>query len=290
MKKTYILTLTTLLLFLFIAPTQAQRGFIKRQIQKKVEKDMREKHAEPQREKGRKALEDITYENDTRYSAPENPVKATLVMEMKTFKKNGKLNETTTTKMVFGDTGECMIMNEGDKNETRMLFDYKGAATYMVNEKEKTAMKMPMINFQKMAEKMADFGTSLDDQDGGDVIWERTNEQKEINGYACRKYIYLNKSENTKMDAWVTEDISIDLSGNHMFGGQIKDFATDSKFSEKSKMDENFPKGMMIRSVFYEKNSDTPSMEMDITSFTKTSDPKYFDLNNYEVNDILGKL
>lgn len=287
MKKTYILTLTTLLLFLFIAPAQAQRGFIQRQIQKKVEKDMKEKYAEPQKEKGLKALEDITYENDSRYPIPENPVKATLAMVTKSFKKNGKINDTNTIKMVFGDTGECMIMNEGQKNETRMLFDYKKAATYMVNEKEKTAMKMPMINFQKMAEKIGGNQVDLEDDSGQ---WERTNEQKEINGYNCRKYVYTNSKEKMKMDAWVTQDISIDLSGNHLFGGQIRDFSNEASVSASSNMDENFPRGMMVRSIFYEKNRDTPSMEMDITSFKNSFDPKYFDLNDYEVNDIFGKL
>lgn len=283
MKKTYILTLTTLLLFLFVSPVQGQRGWIERKIKKQVEKDMKEKHAEPQREKGKKALEDITYENDTRYPIPENPVQATLVMQMQSFKKNGKLDDTNTTKMIFGKTGECMIMNEGNKDESRMLFDYKGAATYMINEKEKTAMKMPMINFQKMAEKMAGNQADLDDDSGQ---WERTNEQKEINGYNCRKYIYLNPKEDTKMHAWVTQDISLDLSGNHLFGGQIKDFSTETP----TEVDENFPRGMMVRSIYFNKKGDNPSMIMDITDFKKSSDPKYFDLSNYEVNDIMGKL
>lgn len=161
MKKSYIVFLTTLLLFFFIAPAQAQRGFIKSKIKEKVREDMEEKYAEPERAKGKKALEDVIYENDTRFPTPENAVQATLVLEMKSFKKNGTLNDTNTSKIVFGKTGECMIINEGGKNETRMLFDYKGTATYMVNEKEKTAMKMPMINFQKMAEKMTSMGTDV---------------------------------------------------------------------------------------------------------------------------------
>ena len=287
MKKLYLFSLATLILLAFTAPVEAQPGFIKSKIKNKIEQDMKEKHAEPQREKGKKALEDITYENDTRYPTPENPVKATLVMETRNYKNNGKLKETSTVKMVFGDTGECMIMNEGDKNETRMLFDYKGAATYMVNTKEKTAMKMPIINFQKMAQKMAERQVDLDDDSG---VWKRTNEQKEINGHNCRKYVYTNAKEKMKMDAWVTQDVSIDLSGNHLFGGQIRDFSTDSASGTAANVDENFPRGMMVRSVYYEKNSNTPNMQMDITTFEKTSDPKYFDLSGYEINDILGKL
>lgn len=287
MKKTYFISLITLI-FLIVAPTaEAQFGRIHRKIKKEVKKDMKEQYAEPEREKGKKAIEDITYENDDRYPIPENPVKATLVMQMQSFKKNGKLDNTTNTKMVFGDTGECMIMNEGDKNETRMLFDYKGAATYMINEKEKTAMKMPMINFQKMAEKLAQGEGSIDDHNGK---WERTSEQKEVNGYDCRKYVYTNTKEKTKMDVWVTQDISIDLSGNHLFGGQIRDFATEAANSAETKMDENFPRGMMVRTIYFDKKSDKPSMIMDVKTFKKSSDPKYFDLSNYKINDVLDKL
>ncbi len=287
MKNNILFTLCIVALFCCTLPAQGQRGWIKRKIQNKVEEDMREKHAEPQREKGKKALEDITYENDTRYPIPENPVQATLVMQMQSFKKNGKVDDTNNTKMVFGETGECMIMNEGDKDETRMLFDYKGAATYMINEKEKTAMKMPMINFQKMAEKMAQ---NFDDMEEDTGQWERTGEKKNINGYNSEKYIYTNPEEKTKMDVWVTKDINIDLSGNHLFGGQIKDFSTLAAENPEITPNENFPQGMMVRMVQYEKNRSTPSMQMDITKFEKSSDPKYFNLDGYEVNDILGKL
>ncbi|EGV42324.1 DUF4412 domain-containing protein [Bizionia argentinensis JUB59] len=287
MRNIYLFSLVTIILLAFTAPVNAQRGLIKRKIKNKVHQDMKDQHAEPQREKGRQALEDITYENDTRYPIPENPVKATLVMETRNYKNNGKLKETMTAKMVFGDMGECMIMNEGDKNETRMLFDYKGAATYMINPEQKTATKMPMINFQKMAERMARNQVDVEDDNGE---WKRTDEQKEINGYNCRKYIYTNEKEKMKMHAWVSPDISIDLSGNHLFGGQIKDFSNISTTASAKEVDENFPRGMMVRSIYFEKNNDTPSMQMDITTFNKTSDPKYFDLSDYQINDILGKL
>lgn len=287
MKKSYTAVLFVFLLLLPLVPTVAQRGIIRSKIKNKIEQDMKEKHAEPQREKGKKALEDITYENDTRYPVPENPVQATLVMKTQTFKRNGKLDETMTTKLAFGKTGEAFIMNEGNKDESRMLFDYKGAATYMVNEKEKTAIKMPMINFQKMAEKMAQQGPEMEADTGK---WQRTDEIADINGYKARKYIYTNPEEKTKVDAWVTQDISIDLSGNHLFGGQIKDFSNWAKTDAKVIEDENLPRGLMVRSVYYEKNRDTPSSQMDITSFEKSSDPKYFKLDGYEVMDILGKL
>ncbi|MDT0294604.1 DUF4412 domain-containing protein [Mesonia ostreae] len=287
MKKTHLLTLTTFLLLLFAVPVQAQRGFIRNQVKKKVRKEMKEKYAEPQKEKGRKAIRDNVYENDTRYPVPENPVTATMVMETKNFKKNGKLKETSTMKMLFGKTGECMIMNEGEEEESRILFDYKGASTYMINTKEKTATKMPMINFQKLGKKLAGDQMDLDDDNGE---WIRTEDQKEINGYTCRKYVYTNMKEKMKMYAWVTQDISIDLTGNHLFGGQIIDFSTNSANTSSVKRNKNYPNGMMVRSVYFEKNRDTPSMQMDITSFTEKSDSRYFDLSDYKVTDVLGGL
>ncbi len=264
MKSTLKISCIILLSFMYMVPIQAQRGMIKRKIKNEVREDMKEQHAEPQREKGGEAIKDITYENDERYPIPENPVKATLVMETKCFKNNGKLKETMTVKMVFGNTGECMIMNEGDKNEARMLFDYEGAATYMINEKGKTATKMPMINFQKMAKKKAESGVDFEDDNGE---WKRTDEQQDIYGFNCRKYIYTNKKEKTKMYAWVSQDINIDLNGNHLFGGQIKDFSKMASSNKIKNVDENFPRGMMVRNVYFEKNSDTPSMQMDITTF-----------------------
>lgn len=287
MKKMQLFISLALVLSAFATPVAAQPGFIKNKIKNKIEKNMKEKYAEPQREKGREALKDITYENDSRYPIPENPVKATLAMETKTFKKNGKLQETHKAKIIFGDTGECMIMNEGEKNETRMLFDYKGAATYMIDTKEKVATKMPMINFQKIGEAMAKTEIDMEDDAG---VWIKTDEKMKINGYNCQKYVYTNSKEKTRMDVWVTPDVTIDLSGNHLFGSQIKDFSAGSENVNTNSLDENFPRGMMIRNVYYEKNRDTPSLQMDVTSFKNTSDPKYFDLSGYEINDILGKL
>jgi len=287
MKKSYLISLTALFLVLFLAPVQAQRGFIKNKIKQKVQNDMKEKHAEPERKKGKEALEDITYENDTRYPVPENPVQATLVMEMKTFKKNGKLDDSVTSKIVFGNTGECIITNVGEKDETRMLYDYKGAATYVINEKEKTAIKMPMINFQKMMEGMSKSNFGSESMDSG--TWERTGEKKEINGFKCEKYVYTNPEEKTKMEIWATQNIPVDLSGNHLLGGQINDFSKMAK-TDRAVADPNIPKGMMVRSVQYEKNRETPSAQMDVVTLNKSSDPAYFDLSNYTVTDIMGKL
>lgn len=290
MKIALKLSVLSVLLFSFLTPSiclaqiPSFRNEIKKahsEIREETRKVVKEEMKEKGKEEGREALEEITYENDSRYPSPENRVQATIGMEMKSFKNNGNVKNTTQMKIIFGPTGECMIMNEGTKNETLMLFDYEGAATYMVNAEQKTAMKMPMINFQKMAEKLAE-NMDVEESTG---TWEKTNEHQTINGYDCRKYVYT-AEEGTRMVMWFTKDVSIDLSDNHLFGGQIKDFSSNKTFQKNL----NAPSGLMVRSTIYEEGEDDPSTQMDITTFEKTYDPSYFDLTGYKVIDVLGKL
>lgn len=283
MNKTVVAAFASFLFFLFAIPAQAQRSYIRSKIKEKVRADMKEKHAEPQRERGKEALRGITYENDTRYPEPENRVTATLTMQTQQFKKNGKLESTVTSKVVFGPTGECMIMNAGEKEEIRLVFDYEGAANYMVNVTDKTAVKMPLINFTRMAAGLSK-NLPATKEDRGE--WTKTSEQQTINGYACRKYIYTDDKGN-HMDVWVTHDIHIDISENHLFGGSIRDFAA---LQIDAEADENLPSGFMVRNVYFEKRAKSPSMQMDIIGFDESYDPQYFDLSEYGATDVLDML
>ncbi|WP_417238108.1 hypothetical protein [Bizionia sp.] len=65
----------------------------------------------------------------------------------------------------------------------------------MINEKGETATKMPIINFKKMAKKKAESGVDFEDDNGE---WKRTDEQQDIHGFNCRKYIYTNKKRKLK--------------------------------------------------------------------------------------------
>lgn len=102
----------------------AQHSAVKRQI----EKDMQKKYADSQRIKGKTELKKITYENDKRYKDPVNKVQATIAFEDKQFDKKGSVKKTMLQKMIFGKNGECMVMNEGDKNETWMIYNYADKA------------------------------------------------------------------------------------------------------------------------------------------------------------------
>jgi hypothetical protein len=61
------------------------------------------------------------------------------------------------------------------------IFDYADKANYVVNPKEMTAMEMPLINFQKMAEKAAKREADRETEDGSPAI-QATDEYATFNG------------------------------------------------------------------------------------------------------------
>ena len=271
-----------LILFSFIYPVaaNAQHGAVKKQ----VKKDMEKKYADPQREKGKEELEKITYENDKRYSNPTNKVQATIAYEDKQI-KNGDVKNTMVQKLVFGKTGECIVMNEGDKNESWMIYNYADKANYMVNVKQKTAMKMPLINMQKMAEAGAKAEAEKSVRDNHSSF-KATGEKQNINGYNCTKYVYTytdNKKYAT-MDMWLTNDINLNLGDNYMFGARLNAY----KFPSSSKNNE-MKGGVMVRTVLYDKNGN-PVSQRDLKEFKKSADEQYFDMSRFKVTDIMSVL
>ncbi len=284
MKK-LILRSIGILFFVSMLPASmdAQPTFIKNKIKKKIEEKMIEEHAEPQREKGREALKGVTYENDSRFPEVKNRVKATIDMQMKSFNNKGQAKDEINSKLVFGPSGECMVMNVGAKDESWMIFNYDDAANYMVDVKSKSATKMPMINIGSMVKGIAKSMPSAEEPQG---TWTKTSEKQNINGFNSTKYVYKDQ-DGTSMDIWATNDISLDLSDNFMFGGHIMDYAVD--VNENAVVDPNVPRGMMVRNIAYDKKA-RPTSQMDITKFEKSYDAKYFDLSGFKINDVMSGL
>jgi hypothetical protein len=265
----------------FCSAVHAQHGAVKQQIKK----DMEKKYADSQRIKGKTELEKITYENDKRYKDPVNKVQATIAFEDKEFNKKGETKKTMLQKIVFGKNGECIVMNEGDKNESWMIYNYADKANYIVNVKEKTAIKMPLINMQKMAEA----GAKAEAEKNGTTdhsSFKATGEKQNINGYNCVKYIYTytdNKRYST-MDMWLTNDISLNLGDNYMFGARLNAY----KFPASSQ-NKDIKGGVMVRTVLYDKNG-TAVSQRDLKEFKKVADEQYFDMSKFKVTDVMGLL
>lgn len=284
MKSINILPAFLLLLaFLFIYPivTQAQRSIVRKQVQK----DMEKKYADSQRVKGKTELEKITYENDKRYKDPTNKVQATISFEDKELNKKGDVKKTMVQKIVFGKTGECIVMNEGDKNETWMIYNYADKANYMVNVKQKTAVKMPLINMQKMAEAGAKYEAEKN-VTGNGSSWKATGEKQNINGYNCTKYIYTyaDNSRYSTMDVWISTELSLNLGDNYMFGARLNAY----KFSENTQYKE-MKGGIMVRTVLYDKKGN-PVTQRDLKEFKKSADEEYFDMSRFKVTDVMSVL
>lgn len=259
----------------------AQHSTIKRQI----EKDMKKKYADSQRLKGKAELQKVTYENDKRYKDPTNKVQATIAFEDKELDKKGAVKKTMIQKIVFGKTGECIVMNEGDKNESWMIYNYADKANYMVNVKQKTAMKMPLINMQKMAEAgaKAEAEKTVTDKHGS---FKATAEKQVINGYNCTKYVYTytDSKRYTTMDMWLTNDVSLNLGDNYMFGARLNAYKVPATAQNKE-----MKGGFMVRTVLYDKNG-KPVSQRDLTEFKKSADEQYFDMSKFKVTDMMGLL
>jgi len=263
------------------AASFAQHAAVKQQIQK----DMEKKYADSQRIKGKTALQKITYENDNRYKDPTNKVQATITFEDKELDKKGAVKKTIIQKMVFGKTGECIVMNEGDNNESWMIYNYADKANYMVNVKQKTAMKMPLINMQKMAEAGAKAQAEKNTTDNHSS-YKATGEKQDINGYSCTKYVYTytdNKRYAT-MDMWLTNDISLNLGDNYMFGARLNAYKFPANAQNKE-----MKGGVMVRTVLYDKNGN-PVSQRDLKEFKKSADEQYFDMSKFKVTDMMGLL
>lgn len=260
---------------------EAQRGRVRREI----EKDMEHKYADSQRTKGREELKKVTYENDKRYKDPANKVQATLVFEHKDLKKNGEVKRTMVQRMIFGKTGECIVSDEGSKNESWMVYNYADKANYMVMLKDKKAMKMPLINMQKMAEASAKREAENNAPASNDG-WKATGETQVINGYNCTlyKYTYTKDYHTRSFDAWVSKEVKLDLGDNYMMGARLNEYKYKGSASNK-----DMPNGFMVRMIIYDKNGVAVS-QRDLKEFKMSADEKYFDMSPFRVTDVMSVL
>ncbi len=258
-----------------------QPSSVKRGIERSIEK----KYADPQRKKGKEEIAKVTYENDKRYQDPNNKVQATIAFEDKDFNKKGEVKSTMLSKIIFGKTGECMVMREGEKDEMWMIFNYADKANYMVNVRDKTAMKMPLINMKKMIEKGAQKEAERMDN-GEKASWQATEEREKINGYNCRKFIYTypDNPRFSTMDAWVSTEVRLDLGDNYMLGARLNTY----KFPQNTEY-KDMINGFMVRSILYNKKG-KPENQRDLLEFKRSADEKYFDLSAFKINDILSGL
>jgi hypothetical protein len=277
-----ILAAFALSLLLFkTAEAQPGRSYAREAVRKNVEKRMDSTY----RKQGRKAVGDITYENDKRYKDPNNKVVATLAFVDSTFKKE-RVKSVTGTAMVFGKHGEAYVTRDelkpNEPDQQWFVYNYQEKANYIVMPKTKEAMKMPLINMQKMAERAAKKAAEdLEDGDGNSI--EATDEYATFMGYKARKFVYR-QSNGTVIDQWVSTTLKLNLGDNYVMGARLNAY----RFPENPKY-KDMSNGFVVRMVQYDKKG-AIKYTRTISRFEKTADEKYFDLSGFKVNDVLGTL
>jgi len=276
-----ILPILALLGAAFVAGAQPGSSYVRDAVRRNVEKKMDSTY----RKQGRKAVSDVTYNNDKRYKDPNNKVVATIAFVDSSFKKE-RPKSVTSTAIVFGKNGEAYVtrneMKPDEPDQQWLVFNYADKANYVVIPKTKEAMKMPLINMQKMAERAAKKAAEDMEEDGGNSI-EVTDEYATIQGYKARKFI-LTLSNGTTMDEWVSTALKLNLGDNYVMGARLNAY----KFPENPKYKE-MANGFVVRLVQYDKKGKVKYTRT-LSRFEKTADEKYFDLSSFKVSDVLGIL
>lgn len=138
-------------------------------------------------------------------------------------------------------------------------------------------------------QKMAEAGAKAEAEKGKPADhgeFKATGEKQVINGYNCTKYVYTyNDSKRYgSMDMWLTNEISLNLGDNYLFGARLNAYKYPAGTSNSE-----MKGGMAIRTVMYDKNGNITS-QRDITQFSKSADEQYFDMSRFTVKDVLDQL
>jgi hypothetical protein len=262
--------------------TFGQGAIIRNQIRKNIE----EKQGAAQKEKGVKAIEDITYDNDKRYKDFKGNTQATFEFFEVEFDKKGQEKRKRTDKIIFGKLGECMAMNVGEKSESWTIANYIDKAHYMVQVKDKTAMKMPLMNFRKMADRVAQKQELAQiDKEGTKGKWRATTEMQKINGYNCVKYIYTypEGAAYKSFHVWVTKDVKIIVDAYYFMGTQI------GQLLPKQKVDPSMPDGFIVLSRLYKANNLLVT-ERELVRAENKTEERYFDLSGFKITGVTDAL
>ena len=277
MKSIFFLCFIALLPTLAFAQpgSSTARHYTRKAIEKKADSTYRKD--------GRKAVNDVTYDNDKRYKDPNNKVQATIIYNDTSFKRGGKVRDVTSSTTAFGKTGEAYVTRDElkGKDESWLIFNYADKANYMVFPSDKTAMKMPLINFQKMIEKAA--AKEAERQGDGQTV-VATDQYATIAGHRAR--LFKTKGlRGEDMDLWIAKDLRLELGNNYMMGARLNAY----KFPDNGAY-KDMAGGFVVRTVMYDKKGEI-TWTRTLREFTKgKADARYFDLSPYKVNDVLGGL
>jgi tetratricopeptide (TPR) repeat protein len=166
-------------------------------------------------------------------------------VEIRTKEKKKKKEEVVNMDMFYGKGCYMMGMQdeEGRTVPMKTLMDLKNNSSLMLNDEEMTGMA---ISMDFMTDKISE--AIENDQDSTDVnyTFTKTGKTKMIAGYSSDEYLI--ETDESTMNVWYTDDITIDIHDN------MSEFSMFGSFSGAMA---NTPKGqaagMMMESHMVEK-------------------------------------
>jgi len=169
-------------------------------------------------------------------------------IEIKTQEKKKKDKvETVNMNMFYGeDCYMAIVVDEEQKTTPKNLMDLKNNTSVMLNDTDMSAMAISMdFVTSKINDAVVNDSTDADSE----YTFTKTGNTKTIAGYLCEEYII--ESDESKMNVWYTDDITIQM---HQNMGQYAMFGSfSSAISEGS---DGKLVGTMMESHMVEKTGD----------------------------------
>src|SRR5690606_2995738 len=105
------------------------------------------------------------------------------------------------------------MIDEKTGEESFMIYDFDKNTVIMLNEKEKTGMAFNMNAFKsgKTLAKEKQEKNNPSYQKDTDVTCSNTGKSKNLIGYNCKGYNCIDKDEDIRYEAWITEKSGIDF-------------------------------------------------------------------------------
>lgn len=273
------------MVLLIQSQTWSQRGVIRRQVEKDVERKLEDKYSDD-RQKGEKAVDerlDRMDELDAEFRAGVKPF-PTLSYKMSVeYPEKPKNN----TEMYFAfkqfDCAMRMEAKPDSKEETRIITNFKsGKAVTLTTDRKgrKTGMEMDMKLMTSMARGSANKENELIEE--GKVEIKVTDEYKTINGYKCRKYIYEHPQYTAFI--WVTND-RLPVNARD-FSFAMANAMNGSKGAPNTACYQKLKGGVCIQTHIIPKQSRMEETIMTYTDFSNSAPEAMFTTAGYEIQQM----
>ncbi len=249
MKRFLILSVAVL--FSSNIYAQPGRGYAKRAIEDKYEKDNA-----GNKQKGMDWLANaMNGKTESEYNFPMS-----ITMHVTSYKDGEKKSESDM--QYFVNTGKKYFGAKIDDEKRKkrdmglMIYDLDNNTSIMLNETEKTGIA---ININAFMSKEAQENRGKPKSDGAyKNDCKKSGKTKTIQGYNCEEYVCIDEDRNRKTEIYITNKIAVDIS---------QSFAR-SPYAYMNNLG-NLGAGMMMESTHYKNNQIESKME--VTEINKSA-------------------